>query len=177
MKLRISIILAAVVLLLSCRGDNEGDGQVIDQVLMLYVKSAANGQDLLNSKIDGSYSAVALLDRLDPTTANKPITGQTFPKDADTVVYMDYPAGAIRLLKDTVTSDPEEKIYYSNFLIRYSKVVNEVTDIDYRVDTIRIEYSWKPTIFQISKLWYNDELKFTKVPGQRNIVEIIKENP
>jgi hypothetical protein len=177
MKLRISIILTAFVLLLSCRGDNETDGQKIDQVLMLYVKSATNGQDLLNSKIPGSYSAVALLDLLDETTANKPISGQTFPKDADTLVYMDYPAGAIRLLKDTVTSDPEEKIYYSNFLIRYSKIVNDVTITNYRLDTIRIEYSWKPSLFQISKLWYNNELKFTKVPGQRNVVEIIKENP
>lgn len=172
MKLRISIILTAVVLLFSCRGDNEDDVQVIDQVLMLYVKSATNDQDLLNSKIDGSYSSVALLDLLDETTANKPITGQTFPKDADTVVYMDYPAGAIRLLKDSIT--PELKTYYSNFIIRYSKKVNDVVVTDFDSDTILIEYNWTPSLFQISKLWYNNELKFTKVPGQRNVVQIVK---
>jgi len=170
MKLRISIILTVVVLLLSCRGDNEDDVQAIDQVLMLYVKSATNGQDLLNSKIDGSYSAVTLLDLLDETTANKPITGQTFPKDADTVVYMDYPAGAIRLLKDSIS--PELKTYRSRFTIRYSKIVNsQIVNDD---DIIEIEYNWTPSLFQISKLWYDDELKFTKVPGQRNVVQIVK---
>ncbi|WP_333851427.1 hypothetical protein [Epilithonimonas sp.] len=172
MKLRISIILTALILLFSCRGDNEEDVQVIDQVLTLYVKSATNDQDLLNSKIPGSYSSVSLLDLLDETIANKPISGQTFVKDADTVVYMDYPAGAIRLLKDSIS--PELKTYYSNFIIRYSKKVNDVVVTNFASDTILIEYSWTPSLFQISKLWYNNDLKFTKVPGQRNVVQIVK---
>jgi len=174
MKKYFLAITLAFITLVCCRGD-EDDIQTIDQVLTLYVKSPT-GQDLLNSKITGSYSSVALLDLLDDVSL-KTISGQTFVKDADTVVYMDYPAGAIRLLKDTDTSDPEEKIYYSDFIIRYSKKVNNVIVTDYDSDTIRIEYSWKPSLFQISKLWYNDELKFTKVPGQRNVVNIIKENP
>lgn len=171
MKLRIPIILATIFLLFSCRGD-EDDTQAIDQVLKLYVKNAAE-QDLLNSKIPGSFSSVTLLDLLDETTANKPISGQTFLKDADTVVYMDYPAGAIRLLKDTVTSNPEEKIYYSNFIIQYFKIVDDVSTLNSQ-DTIRIEYSWTPSLFVISQLWYNKKLEFTKVPGQPNIVEIVK---
>jgi hypothetical protein len=170
MKLRIPIILLAIVLLFSCRGDDD-DTQVIDQVLKLYVKNSA-GQDMLNSKISGSYSSVALLDLLDETTANKPISGQTFPKDADTVVYMDYPAGAIRLLKDSIS--PELKTYYSSFIIRYSKKVNDVVVTNFASDTILIEYSWTPSLFQISKLWYNKDLKFTKVQGQPNIVTIVK---
>lgn len=169
MKLRISIILTAVVLLFSCRGDEE-DVQTIDQVLMLYVRSATNNQDLLNSKIDGSYSTVALLDQLDETTANKPITGYSLLKDADTVVYMDYAAGAVRELKDSIS--PELKTYRSRFIIRYSKTVNSQTVND--DDIIEIEYNWTPSLFQISKLWYDNELKFTKVPGQRNVVQIVK---
>ncbi|UQB68228.1 hypothetical protein [Epilithonimonas zeae] len=169
MKLRISIILTAVVLLFSCRGDEE-NVQAIDQVLMLYVRSATNNQDLLNSKIDGSYSTVALLDQLDETTANKPITGYSLLKDADTVVYMDYAAGAVRELKDSIS--PELKTYRSRFIIRYSKTVNSQTVND--DDIIEIEYNWTPSLFQISKLWYDNELKFTKVPGQRNVVQIVK---
>lgn len=169
MKLRISIILTAVVLLFSCRGDEE-NVQAIDQVLMLYVRSATNNQDLLNSKIDGSYSTVALLDQLDETTANKPITGYSLLKDADTVVYMDYAAGAVRELKDSIS--PELKTYRSRFIIRYSKIVNSQTVND--DDIIEIEYNWTPSLFQISKLWYDNELKFTKVPGQRNVVQIVK---
>ncbi|GGG42997.1 hypothetical protein [Epilithonimonas arachidiradicis] len=168
MKLKISIIFSAIVLLFSCRGD-EDDIQVIDQVLKLYVKDAA-GQDLLNSKIPGSYSSVALLDQLDETTANKPISGQTFLKDADTVVYMDYAAGAIRQLKDSIS--PELKTYRSRFIIRYSKTVNSQTVND--DDIIEIEYKWTPSLFQLSKLWYDNELKFTKTQAGPNIVTIVK---
>lgn len=170
MKLRISIILATVVLLFSCRGDNEDDVQIIDQVLMMYVKSSTNGQDLLNPKIKNSYSNVTLLDLLDPVVAQKPISGQTFPKDADTIVYMDYAAGAIRLKIDSQSNDSEQT-YYSKFLIKFS-VKDAVLPDDY--DTIRIEYKSTPSLFQISNLWYNDKLKFTKVPGKRNIVTIVK---
>ncbi|WP_312769668.1 hypothetical protein [Epilithonimonas sp.] len=171
MKKYFLTIAFALLTLVCCRGD-EDNTQIIDQVLMMYVHNAT-GQDMLNSKIPGSYSSVALLDLLDETTADKPISGQTFPKDADTVVYMDYPAGAIRLLKDTITSDSQEKIYYSNFIIQYFKIVNSVSTLSSQ-DTIRIEYSWKPSLFQISKLWYNEQLKFTKVQGQRNVVRIVK---
>jgi len=170
MKTYFLIITLTLLTLTCCRGDEE-DTQIIDQVLMLYVNNSA-GQDMLNSTIDGSYSSVALVDLLD-VTALKAISGQTFPKDADNVVYMDYPAGAIRLLKNEVTTDSEEKIYYSNFIIRYFKIINSVSTLSSQ-DTIKIEYSWKPSLFQISKLWYNDELKFTKVPGQRNVVKIVK---
>jgi len=170
MKLRISIILATVVLLFSCRGDNEDDVQIIDQVLMMYVKSSTNGQDLLNPKIKNSYSNVTLLDLLDPVVAQKPISDQTFPKDADTIVYMDYAAGAIRLKIDS-QSNESEQTYYSKFLIKFS-VKDAVLPDDY--DTIRIEYKSTPSLFQISNLWYNDKLKFTKVPGKRNIVTIVK---
>ena len=65
MKQRISIILSAIILLFSCRGD-DNDYQVIDQVLNLYVKSQ-DGQDLLDSEVEGSYSSVTLLDLLSET--------------------------------------------------------------------------------------------------------------
>lgn len=168
MKLKISIILSAIVLLFSCRGDGD-DVQTIDQVLRLYVKNST-GQDLLNSKMPGSYSSVTLLDQLDEITANKPISGYSLLKDADTVVYMDYAAGAIRLLKDSIS--PELKTYKSRFIIRYSKTANSQTVND--DDIIEIEYKWTPSVFELSKLWYDNELKFTKVQGQPNIVRIVK---
>lgn len=168
MKLRLSIILSAIIILFSCRGDEE-DFQVIDQVLKMYVRNAAN-QDLLNNRIPGSYTSVALLDLLDETTAEKPVSGYSLLKDADTVVYIDYPAGAVRQLKDSV--NPELKTYRSRFIIRYAKTVNSETETD--DDIIEIEYKWTPTLFELSKLWYDNELKFTKVPGQPNIVRIVK---
>ncbi|MDP9957339.1 hypothetical protein [Epilithonimonas hungarica] len=162
--LTITLVLLTFV---CCRGDEE-DIQTIDQVLNLYIHNSA-GQDMLNSKIDGSYTSINLVDLLDET-ALKPITGYSLIKDADTVTYLDYPAGAVRLLQDSIS--PEEKIYYSNFIIQLVTTKNSVTTTD--PDTIRIEYKWTPSLFQLSKLWYNDELKFTKVQGQRNVVKIVK---
>ncbi len=165
MKLKVSIFLSAIILLFSCRADEE-DTQVIDQVINLYLKNSS-GQDLLNSNITGSYSSTTLFDLLGETELES-ISGYSLLKDEDTVVYLDYPAGAIRLLKDSVS--PEQKTYYSKFVIQLYKEENSVTDND----TIEIEYNWTPSLFQISKLWYNEELKFTKVPGQRNVVTIVK---
>lgn len=164
MKLKISIILSAVFLLFSCQRD-ETETQTIDQVLKLYIKNSA-GQDLLNPKIKGSYTSASLLDLLGVKDSIA-ISGYSLLKDSDTVTYLDYPAGAIRL-KDSLSSD-DVQTYYSQFAI---KLVKTATDSD--TDLIKIEYKSTPSLFQISKLWYNGELKFTKIPGQPNIVRIVK---
>lgn len=167
MKLRFSIIVSTFIVLISCRGDQE-DFQVIDQVLKMYVKSVSN-QDLLNNKIPGSYSSVSLLDLLSET-ALTPVSGFSLLKDSDTITYLDYAAGATRLLKDSIS--PELKTYRSRFIIRYSKTSNSQTVNDDGI--IEIEYKWTPSVFELSKLWYDNELKFTKVTGQPNIVTIVK---
>ncbi|WP_374445784.1 hypothetical protein [Epilithonimonas sp.] len=167
MKLRISIILAAIILLFSCRGD-DNDYQVIDQVLNLYVRNQY-GQDLLDSKLEGSYSSVTLLDLLSETALTS-VSGSSLQKDVKNITYLDYAGGATRLLKDSISA--EQKTYYSRFVIRYSKTVD--TQVINDDDTIEIEYKWTPSLFELSKLWYNNELKFTKVSGQPNIVTIVK---
>ena len=169
MKLRISIILSTILVLMSCQRD-EADVQTIDQVLKLYISSAATGQDLLNPNIQGSYSTPTLLDLLG-VRDQEPISGFTFPRDADTLVYMDYPAGAIRLKNESLSND-NEQIYYSRFIIRLPRTINEIVVND--DDTIKIEYKSTPSLFQISKLWYNGELKFTKTQAGQNIVRIVK---
>ena len=40
-------------------------------------------------------------------------------------------------------------------------------------DTMIINYTSTPNLFQVSKVWYNDVLKFTKVEGQPNIVKTV----
>ncbi|RRQ47060.1 hypothetical protein [Chryseobacterium sp. SC28] len=169
MKPKFSIFLLAIVLLFSCQND-DGDTQSIDQVLRLYMRSSTTGQDLLNPKIEGSYSTPVLLDLLGERDLQS-ISGYSFLKDADTVVYLEYVAGAVRLKIDSL-SDDTEQTYYSKFIIRLPKTVNTLVVND--DDTIKIEYKNSPSLFQISKLWYNDELKFTKVPGQPNTVKIVK---
>lgn len=165
MKLRLSIIFSAIIMLLSCRGD-EDEIQIIDQVLNLYMKNSA-GEDLLNTNLDNAYS-VTFLDLLNEESLATVST--SLLKDADTIRYIDYDAGATRVLTDSVS--PQQKTYQSQMIIRLSKTVDEETVVD--DDTIKIEYNWTPSLFQLSKLWYNDELKFTKVQGQPNIVTIVK---
>ena len=83
--------------LISCRND-ESDVQKIDQIIHLYIDSA--GQDMLNSNIPGSYVNVqgndeyGLVDSAPVNFSNK--------KDADTVNYLEYLAGARRIGIDSV---------------------------------------------------------------------------
>ena len=169
MKLKLLTILSTIFLLFSCQRD-EAETQTIDQVLTLYMKNAA-GQDLLNSKIDGSYTSVSLFDILGVRDL-MPISGYNLLKDVDTITYLDYPAGAIRLKIDSLSNENEET-YFSRFVIRLSRPSNSTTPL-VDDDTIKIEYKSTPSLFQISKLWYNGDLKFTKIQGEPNIVTIVK---
>lgn len=156
------------MILFSCQRD-EAETQTIDQVIKLYMSDSTN-PDLLNPKINGSFVSVSLLDILGERDLI-PITGFSLQKDADTITYLDYPAGAIRLKIDPLSND-NEQTYYSQFIIRLSYPVD--LNLDPIDDTIKIEYKSTPSLFQISKLWYNSELKFIKTPGQPNIVKIVK---
>jgi hypothetical protein len=166
MKLKISILISSILLLFSCQRD-EGEIQDIDQVLKLYMENAG-GQDLLNNKIPGSFTNVSLLDILS-VKDQLPISGYSLLKDSDTATYLDYPAGAIRLKLDSLSND-NEQIYYSQFIIRLTEKDVLIPDDD----TIKIEYSSTASLFQISRLWYNGVLKFTKVKGKPNTVKIVK---
>jgi hypothetical protein len=156
------------VSLISCRG-NEADVQQIDQVINLYYKDAS-GKDLLNTKLSGTYNNIKLLD-LNGLTDQVAINSFSLKKDLDTVNYIDYDSGAARVLLDSIS--PVNKTYHSDFIINFTKNTDVVGTAP-KQDTIRIEYSWTPTLFQISKLYYNKRLKFTKVQGQPNIITITK---
>lgn len=167
MRFRFSLMVIGITCLLACRGDDQ-DVQTIDQVLRLYVKNNA-GQDMLNSKIKGSYTSVNLLDLLSETALVN-VSGASLMKDSDTITYLDYAAGATRLKKDSLS--PNLKTYFSKFIIRYTSTVNSLPVTD--DDTIQIDYTWTPSRFELSTLKYNGVVKFTKVEGQPNIVTIVK---
>ncbi len=152
---------------ISCRSD-DADLQKIDQITNIYIKDSA-GKDLLNSKLTGSYTSVALKD-LNGTYDLVPITTFSQKKDSDTINYIEYIAGAKRILKDSISVS--QKSYQSDFVIQLSKTVNDTTITD--MDTIRLEYSWTPALFQISKAYYNKNLVFSKVEGQANVIKVVK---
>ncbi|MGV4415065.1 hypothetical protein [Chryseobacterium sp. T1] len=167
MKSQLSILFLSLLLIFSCRAEDESV-QTIDQVLNIYVKNTA-GKDLINPKIKNNYTQVQFLDLLAETNL-KPISGVSIIQDKDTISYIDYVAGAVRLIKDSVSTT--DKTYYSEFVMRLSKTENTTTINDDK--NVKVEYSWTPSRFQVSKMWFGGKLVFTKTEGQPNIVQIVK---
>ncbi|ANF50920.1 hypothetical protein A0O34_10495 [Chryseobacterium glaciei] len=160
-------ILIVFFALLSCRG-GEDDIQKIDQIFNLYIKNSA-GKDLLNSKLDSTFVSVSMNDVFG-TTDNAPVTF-SMQKTTDTVNYIEYIAGAKRITLDSVS--PENRTYHSKIALALRLSVNKVVT-DTINDTLEIEYKYTPTVFEVSKVYYNNELKFTKQPNVPNVVTIIK---
>ena len=149
---------------LSCRSDDDSV-QRIDQVVNLYIDSL--GQDMLNSKVPGSYTNSRMND-VYGLTDNAPVSF-TIKKDADTISYIEYLAGAKRI---GIDSSGTSKTYESKVALFLTKKVNDSNRVTN--DTITIQYLSTPELFQVSKLWYNGVLQFTKVEGQPNTVKIVK---
>lgn len=162
------LLLLSLIFLFSCRKEDESDLQKIEQILNFYIKDTS-GKDLLNAKLEGSYTTIKAQD-LNGIRALQEISSLSVKKDIDTVAYIDYSAGAVRVLTDSVSAT--QKNYRSDFYLNLTKVVNKVPITD--VDTVKIEYNWSPSLFQVSKVWYNNKLAFSKVDGQANIVKIVK---
>lgn len=162
-----NVFLLTIIILsafLSCRSD-EDSVQRIDQVINLYIDSL--GQDMLNSKVPGSYTNSRMND-VYGLTDNAPVSF-TIKKDADTISYIEYLAGAKRI---GIDSSGTSKIYESKVALFLTKKVNDSNRVTN--DTITIQYLSTPELFQVSKLWYNGVLQFTKVEGQPNTVKIVK---
>ncbi|WP_234109585.1 MULTISPECIES: hypothetical protein [Chryseobacterium] len=164
MKNLIAVLLVVFLAFLSCRNEESGSQQ-IDQMINLYIDSA--NQDMLNAKIPGSYINIRMND-VYGITDNAPVSFNP-KKDADTISYIEYVAGAKRKLID---SSGNNKTYQSKIALILTKKVNDTNRISN--DTMTINYSFSPALFQVSKIWYNGILKFTKVDGQPNIVKITK---
>lgn len=153
--------------LISCRNDDAETTQTIDQTMHLYIKSSS-GQDLLNSKISGSYKTVVLTDV--GGAKDKVISGSfSYKKDADTLNYMEYTSGATRLLADSIS--PREKIYESKIEVALNKT--SVTSGIER-DTMLILYNWTPQKFEVGKVKYKGSTVFTKTQGAANTVTVVK---
>lgn len=154
---------AAVV---SCRSDDDL-AQQIDQVVLLYIDSA--GKDMLNTGISGSYQSVTMND-VNGLTDTAPVSF-TQKYDLDSLRYIEYVAGARRILVDS--SDAGAKVYQSRIaLIITQKKSDSVTSVF--SDTLVLNYVLKPDIFYVDKAWYRNRQVFTKTPGQANIVKVTK---
>ncbi len=158
------LLLAVFVVFLSCRSD-EDSVQKIDQIINLYIDSL--GQDMLNTKLAGSYISSTMND-VYGLTDNAPIS-ISIKKDADTINYIEYLAGAKRIAIDSTANS---KTYESKIALNLTKKIADANRITN--DTMTIQYLSTPNFFQVSKIWYNGVLQFTKVEGQPNTVKIVK---
>ena len=152
-------------LCLACRKDDD-PVQNIDQILQIYIDSA--GQDMLNTNLPGGYTNIRMND-VNGLTDAAPVNF-TLKKDADTINYIEYLAGARRVGTD---STQNVKIYESKIALILNKKINDSTMATVN-DTMTLQYHATPELFQISKGWYNNVLRFTKVAGAPNVVRIVK---
>jgi len=162
-------ILITLLALLSCSSGDDESLQNIDQIFNLYIKDSS-GKDLLNPTKIGSYTGVSWNDEL----ADTDIANVSFNRKmlADSTYYAEYTAGATRQLFDG--SDPDNKIYRSEIQISLTKKLSETQNAPVDIDTLEIYYRMNPSVFEVSKVYYNKVLKFSKAPNQPNVVTIIK---
>ncbi len=165
MKNLFFIALMIFTAFLSCRGEEEKI-QKVDQVINLYIDSL--GQDMLNSKIPGSYVSSQMND-VYGLTDNAPVSFSMM-KNADTLSYIEYLAGAQRIGIDSVGA---LKTYESKIALILTKKINDsvkrITN-----DTMTIQYRSTPDLFQVSKVFYNGTLQFNKTEDVPNTIKISK---
>ncbi len=152
---------------LSCRtGDDEL--QRIDQILNIYMKNKS-GRDLFHNRKDSTYFTYSFND--DNGVADISPVNSTLKATADSTLFIEYIAGAKRVGVDSL--DPNNKIYRSNITVSLIKRLNN-TILDTIEEKLRIEYRMTPSLFEVSKVYYNDTLRFTKQEGSPNVVTIVK---
>ena len=167
MKNTVLLLLFSVVSLVSCRSENPDDIQRIDQVVKIYIDSL--GQDMLDNTIPGSYISVSLND-IDGLTDNSPVQF-SLKKDDSNISFIQYTAGAQRILVETLPENKE--LYRSRIALNMRKQLNDsiqtVTN-----DTLILNYTLTPQFFEISTAFYNGMPVFSKTPGEPNVIKINK---
>lgn len=152
---------------LSCRTGDD-DVQQIDQILNIYMKNGA-GRDLFHAKKDVTYFTYSLND-VNGAKDLAPVSS-TLKTTADSTFFIEYIAGAKRVGLDTL--DPNNKTYQSVITVSLVKHLNS-TILDTINEQLKIQYHMTPSFFEVSKVYYNDTLRFTKQPGSPNVVTIVK---
>jgi len=169
MKKSVFVFVAVFFTLLSCRGD-EDSLQKIDQIFNLYMKDGS-GKDLLHPNKIGAYTTISFNDALGDTD----VTNVNYSRKmtVDSVNYLEYIAGAKRELLNG--SDPDNRTYYSKIEVSLTKKLTNSTVSTPDIDTLEIRYRFTPSVFEISKVLYNNsEVAVIKESNTQNVVRIIK---
>lgn len=168
MKKLFLVLTLISITLLSC-GSDEDSLQKIDQLLNLYIKDSS-GTDLLKPTEIGSYTGVSFTDQL----AEKDNVNVSYNRKMleDSTYYLEYLAGATRQF---VEDDSDgNKIYKSEIRVSLTKKISETQNDPVVQDKLEIFYRSSPNVFEVSRVLYNNQLVFTKVPDQPNVATIVK---
>ncbi|KQR95050.1 hypothetical protein ASG01_04125 [Chryseobacterium sp. Leaf180] len=155
-----------ILMLQSCKTD-EDPVQRIDQTMNIYIRDNA-GKDLLHPTNTGSYVSFTLNDALGEKDVN-PVP-YSLQVANDSVFYINYIAGARRVL---IAENGDSQTYRSIIALALQKKLTPTTSSTVN-DTMEIQYRFTPEVFEVSKVFYNKQLRFTKMPDQPNVVTIIK---
>ena len=118
---------------------------------------------MLNAKLPNSYTSISMNDVFGETD-NAPIS-VSLKKTSDTVSYIEYLAGAKRMALDN-------NHYQSKIALSLRKTKGNATQTT--LDTLVLNYTMSPDLFQISSATYNGTTVFTKNSGTENIIKIFK---
>lgn len=162
-------VLALISLTLFSCGSDEDSLQKIDQLLNIYIQDAS-GNNLLHPTDVGSYTGISMNDELAPTdVANVNYSRKML---SDSIYFIEYNTGATReFVKD---SSDGSKIYRSLIEVSLTKKISDTQNEPVDIDTLEILYRNHPSVFEVSKVYYNNVLKFSKIPDQPNVVTITK---
>lgn len=167
MKNVIFFLAVALLSAASCRSENPDDIRRIDQVLNIYIDSL--GQDMLDNTLPGSYISVTMND-VDGLTDNAPVQ-YNLRKDESNMSFIQYTAGARRILVESLPGNKE--IYRSRIALNMRRQLNDSVQ-NVTNDTLVLNYTLTPQVFEISTALYNGVPVFTKTPGAANVIKINK---
>jgi hypothetical protein len=168
MKKLFPLLMLFGLTLLSCGSDDE-DLQKIDQIFNLYIQDSS-GKTMLNPTKVGSFTGVSFNDEL----ADKDIANVNYSRKmlADSTYYIEYIAGATR---EFVADEADgSKTYRSLLEVSLTKKISETQNDPVVIDSMEIFYRSSPSVFEVSRVLYNNQLIFTKVQDQPNTATVTK---
>ncbi|MCX8522855.1 hypothetical protein OF897_02835 [Chryseobacterium formosus] len=169
MKKLFPLLMLFGLTLFSC-GSDEDSLQKIDQIMNIYIQDASGNNLLIPNKI-GSYSTVGFNDELAPKD-DAPISMSRKEVIIDSIYNLEYISGATREFVEDAADG--SKIYKSDLEVSLIKKLSDTQNAPVVLDRLVIFYRSSANVFEVSRVLYNNQQVFTKIPDQPNTITIIK---
>ncbi|WP_340299392.1 hypothetical protein [Riemerella anatipestifer] len=158
-----------LLLVFSCRKE-DAEVQYIDQTIDIFLKDTS-GRDLLNTNTSQNRASFTLSDLGGEYSSVNLSSGFSRKMGVDSIYYIQYISGATRNLKDSVS--PSLKYYQSDIAFNWQRKLTDSTS-SLEIDTMRVIYSWQPSLFQVKEIFWNNNQVFSKQSQTSNVITIVK---